>query len=416
MKKVLMIAYHFPPLAGGGTFRSLKFVKYLPEFGWLPTVITTNTKNYWAYDETLLDEVPNRVKIIRAGELDPFYLQIVLSKFGLTSLYQLIKDKLFIPDEKIGWLPIAYLQSKKELKKEKYDLIFSTSPTPCTHIIAYYLKKLFNLPWVADYRDLWTINPLYSHTKLFRVNRESRMETQLNSYADKVISVTAGNKNEIKNKFHLKDRKLALIYNGFDSQTLEEENNPDFISSKKFTISYTGSFYGKRNPDAFLKALAWINLHHVNISDSIAANFCGKSDYDILNKAKKLGIDIFVKHMQFIHFEELQSIYRQSTVFLLIIQDVGKNALPAKIFHYLSTLKPILAIVPDGEAKLILKKSGLGFFARPDDVESIRDQILYLYHLWKANRLHPEPNINFINQFHRRNLTKQLADIFDSLI
>ena len=130
MKKVLFIAYHFPPIAGGGTFRSLKFVKYLPEFGWMPTVLTTNSKTSWAYDYELLKEIPSDVKILRAPEINLFYLQVFLSKIGLSKLYRKLKDHFFIPDEKIGWLPLAYNQAIKELKKEKYDLIFSTSPTP----------------------------------------------------------------------------------------------------------------------------------------------------------------------------------------------------------------------------------------------------------------------------------------------
>ena len=415
MRRVLFIAYHFPPLAGGGTFRSLKFVKYLPEFGWLPTVITTNTKNYWAYDETLLEEVPKGVKIIRAGELNPFYLQIVLSKFGLTSLYQLIKDKLFIPDEKIGWIPFAYLQAKRETKRDKYDLIFSTSPTPCAHLIAYRLKKETGLPWIADYRDLWTLNPEYHYVDSIRFKKEFQLERSSISLSDAIISVTKGNQSEVQKEFHIKKKKLSLIYNGFDISNTEKNNNRYSNSSAQFVITYTGTFYGSRNPDQFLKALFLIKLQNEDIFRSFQINFYGKSDYNIIRKARQLKMEKIINYVYFIPSTEITSVYATTDILLLIIPGNEKYILTSKIFDYLSTRKPILALTPDGEAKQILQKSGLGYFADPNDVEDIKNQILNLYNLWKLNQLHPKTNKEFINQFHRRKLTEKLAIIFNKV-
>jgi len=412
MKRVLFIAYHFPPLAGGGTFRSLKFVKYLPEFGWLPTVITTNSKNYWAYDNSLLDEIPKDVKVIRAPEIDPFYLQIVLSKFGLLSLYKFIRDKFLIPDEKIGWIPLAYKKANKELKKNKYDLIFSTSPTPCAHIIAYKLKQEYKLPWVADYRDQWTNNPEYNYISIpKRKEKDFNIEKLINNTANRIISVTRSNHEILKANFNYSDSKALIIYNGFDNDIKRQVRR----RNKKFSIIYTGTFYGDRNPKLFLDAIRYLIDDEPELQSVLDINFFGKSDFNIDNYCTKLKLQEIVHHFMLIPRNQLTTHYLKNDVFLLIIPHHSPNILTSKLFDYLSYQKPILAIIPNGEAKTILKKSNLGYFAYPNSVEDIKNQLLNLYHLWGNNKLRVKPNIEYIKTFHRRNLTKQLAKIFDSI-
>jgi len=413
MKHVLFIAYHFPPLAGGGTFRSLKFVKYLPEFGWLPTVITTNTKNYWAYDETLLQEVPKKVKIIRAEELDPFYLHIILSKIGLGKLYQKIRDRFFIPDEKIGWIPFAYRKAVKELKKEKYDLIFSTSPTPCAHIIAVKLSYRFNLPWIADYRDHWTLNPDYRYD-LSRYKIENNIENQLHHKAASIIINTEGNKNDILETFKdIPSKKYTVIHNGSDTTFPIEKNNK---KHNKFRMIYTGTFYGRRNPITFMKSLSQIKKD-IRINE-IEVNFIGNSQWDINDLSKKYEISDIVHFSPFLPIQELNNQIIESDVLLLFIDSTpnSPHVVPSKLYDYLFSNRPVLGIINDGNAKEILKKSNLGFFADPDSPEDIKNQILNLYHLWETGQLHVEPNWEYIQRFHRRNLTEQLAEMFDSIV
>jgi glycosyltransferase involved in cell wall biosynthesis len=415
MKRVLFIAYHFPPLAGGGTFRSLKFVKYLPEFGWLSTVVTTNTKNYWAYDEELLKEVPPEVKIIRAPEIDPFYLQLFLSKIGIGKLYQKIKNRFFIPDEKIGWIPFAFRKAVRELKRQKYDLIFSTSPTPCAHIIALKLKREFGIPWVADYRDLWTLNPEYPYSKnLKRYHREFQIEKFIAQSCNDQIHVTKGNLNNIRNYFNLYNKHLKLIYNGYDIITIAEPTEKKENDYLKFV--YTGTFYGLRNPTSILKAISEIAKAEPKVADSLRLQFIGKSDTDIINNTASLGIRKMVSHVNNLPQSEIDNIYQKTDVSVLIIPCGQSHILTSKIFDYLYIKKPILAIIPNGEAKEILIKSNLGFFADPNSPEDIKRQILNLYRLWKTDQLHVEPNYEYIEQFHRHYLTKQLAEVFNSLV
>jgi len=406
MKRVLFIAYHFPPLAGGGTFRSLKFVKYLPEFGWLPTVITTNTKLSWAYNASLLDEIPDGVKIIRASEIDPFYLHIILSKIGLGKLYDIIKRKFFIPDEKIGWIPLAYLKAKKELKKHKYDLIYSTSPTISSHIIAQKLSKKTNIPWVCDFRDFWTMHPYYKFSNTKRGNKEKIIEKKILDSANLVISAFNKIKFRWKEIFpEIITDKFHTIYNGFDTN-FQKRHKP---MNNKLNILYTGSFYGKYNPNIFFKALSDIYKANPDFKNYVNLKFVGNIEKEI-----KQQTNVNVEYFPFMAHDKLNEFIQNCDILLLILPI--ESQLPGKIFSYMIAQKPILAIIPNGEAKTILQKANLGYFANPDSPEDIKNQILNIYNLWKENKLNPKPNIEYIKQFHRLNLTKQLAEIFDSIV
>src|SRR5574341_72662 len=154
-KKVLIIAYYFPPLGGAGVQRALKFAKYLPEFGWEPVVLTVKKISYPAWDETFLQEIPPGAKIWRSGSLDPQRLVYLFSRLsnlkpakqksgptGQTSERLRFLKWFFIPDSKIGWSPFALGKGLRLVRKEKIDLIFSTSPPTTSHMVGYWLSKL----------------------------------------------------------------------------------------------------------------------------------------------------------------------------------------------------------------------------------------------------------------------------------
>ncbi|MEW6061984.1 MAG: glycosyl transferase family 1, partial [Bacteroidota bacterium] len=137
MRNVLVIAYYFPPLGGSGVQRVLKFVKYLPQFGWQPTVLTIGPTAYYAKDESLLKEIESlNIRIIRTSSIDPNTVVhkkhdvVRMPKEGTRKLLSFISDTFFIPDNKIGWKRKAIKAASEVLKNEKFDVIFATSPPP----------------------------------------------------------------------------------------------------------------------------------------------------------------------------------------------------------------------------------------------------------------------------------------------
>ena len=172
MKKVLIITYYWPPAGGPGVQRVLKFAKYLPQFGWEPVILTVENGNFPAVDEGLLGEVPDNLKVYKTKTLEPFAIYNKLQgkdktsavdTFTITKSGKSFKDKLgnairsyfFIPDARKGWKPFAVKAGLDIIKKEKIDLIFSSSPPHSLQLIAKDLAKKTQLPSVADFRDPW---------------------------------------------------------------------------------------------------------------------------------------------------------------------------------------------------------------------------------------------------------------------
>lgn len=412
MKKVLIIAYHFPPLAGPGSERALKFVKYLPMFGWQPTVITTTNKNYWWYDKSLLNEIPKNTRISRAFEPELIYLESIADKLKLLRLFKYLKTNFIIPDESITWLPFALKKAKRELRRDNYRIIFTTSPPPTSHIIGYLLKKHFNIPWIAEYRDLWTLNPEYNtNKKLYHF--EVKLERNIIKNTDVTIHTSKTNRQRFVNHFKTVKQNSEVIYNGFDI-------NYDNINLKQnthiFTITYTGSFYGKRSPAKFLKALKSFIKENGLKPGSLKFIFYGRTEYDLPGLINSYSLKDFVKINDPVPAYKLQDIYSKSDVLLLILPSNDPGAITKKVFDYMATRKPILAIVPEGEIREILSNSGLGYFAHPDSVKDITIKLNTLYNKWRVGKLLPSPRDGFINQFHRKLLTKKLAKIFETTI
>lgn len=410
MKKVLIIAYHFPPIAGPGSLRVTKFTKFLPEYGWHPTIVTTTKKNYWWYDNTLTKEIPKKVRVVRSFEPELIYLESLMYKLKLSKIYTYIKTNFIIPDESITWLPFAYLKSKKLLKNENLNLVFTTSPPPTSHIIGYLLKKHCNIPWIAEYRDLWTLNPEFNNNKKL-TQYENKLEKSIIKKADFVIHISNTNKLKFANNFNINMNKTETIYNGYDIEyDIKTHHN---TNTDVFTITYTGNFYGHRSPENFLKAFKLLIQENKQNPEELKFVFYGQSQFDIKAYIKQNKLENFVKVNDPVPINKLIHIYSISDVLLLILPSHDKGAITKKVFDYMATGKPILAIVPEGEIREILSKSGLVFFANPDSVNDIKNATQLLYNKWKAGKLVVTPNKDFINQFNRKNLTKNLAKIFN---
>jgi len=407
MKRVLFISYHFPPLATGGVFRALNFVKYLPDFGWMPTVLTVTNKRSWSRDESLLDQIPENIKIIRAKEFDLLLMHVLFSKIGLEKLYNLIEKKWIIPDKKIGWLPWAFNRGKRALKVHKYDLIFSTSPTVCAHILGYRLSKQFNTPWVCEFRDLWTLQPHYSFQGNNRGKKESVIEENFLTKAQKIIVVTKTFKSDFVNNYpSLPPEKIAVIYNGFEQLT-----PIGYTGYKRLTIAYTGSMYEQYYPKKMYEALDELARKAPDVKFHFL--FIGNAEQQIINELNSYS-NISTEFIPFQTKNALPEILKQAAA--LLVFQLGKySSVPSKVFEYLSYQKPILAIIPNDELREIVSLTGMSYCADPNDINEIQNTLSKLHNDWQNNNLPQPKNIKLLENFKRYNQTRDLAKLFDRI-
>ena len=409
-------AYYFPPYGGGGVYRNLSFAKYLPAFGWEPRVIAPKPKKYyWAFDYSLLGELPENVHVFRTTSVEPFYLFSILDKLKLGKLRNVVNEYLFIPDDKIGWIPSAVLKAVNIAKREDIKVIYTSSPPHSVHLTGYLLKKLTGKPWVADFRDQWTFNPLYKPPCKAIDTLNAFLEDAVCKVCDRITHVTYTDRSRISQKYAVSPGKIITIPNGYDEADffgkLPRKRNDGFI------LSYCGSLYGGREEtlEHLLRGVELALGKDGRLAQKMKIVFHGNAkihakwfEHSVMKKMIK--VSRFVSHS-----ECIEGIL-MSSLLLLILAPNDKNVITAKLYEYLASGRPILALVPDGEAKTILEKSGLGFCADPNDPESIRDTLIDVFEKQEKGELVGKPNWQFIKQFERKNLAKKLSSLFDGLL
>jgi glycosyltransferase involved in cell wall biosynthesis len=450
MKKVLMMVYYFPPSGVAGVHRETKYVKYMQNYGWSPYVLTVKEWIENQYDYSLLEEVPDNVKVIRTGQLGIKLLSTLFSYFR--SLYfksllsseastiepqkkqsnkktqhsmlnpshhfisRLYKFLLPIPDfQIILWLPICVISGLRIIKKEKIDVIYASGQPFSSFIAGYILKKITGKPLVLDYHDRWTQNRYFNPpTNIHRKIHEFLEHTVLQT-ADKVTIVVEQFIDGLVNKFHVDRDKIRFIPNGFDS---EDFQGISVIKGDKLTITYLGSLYGDMKLDYFFRAIRELLDDYPELEKQIKINFISKfdeSNYLLIEKfrlANVIEIKGFVEHKK-----ALQFMLNSHIIFLIVPTTSGyKFVYTTKIFEYIASGVPILGLVhPQGVAAELIKRTRTGVVVDSEDVEAIKEAIIDFYRRYKENKLVIEPDRDEIRKYDRKELTKKLAEFFDEV-
>lgn len=413
MRKVLMIAHQFPPIGGSGVQRTVKFVKYLPQYGWEGIILTRDAKKARLKDGTLLNEIPGNTKIYRTKAWDFSELPFPLNLAG-----KYIRRRILIPDGERLWEVFSYRKAIDIVKTEKIDLIYSTSQPFSTHLLAMKLKEVFpDIPWVSDFRDEWTNNAFvraYNY-RPYRIKKEKALERKVYEMSDAVvINTPVMRDNSVRDNPDLA-HKFHVIPNGFDREDFEGiEPGP---KNDKFTLTYTGLIYGNTSPETVFAAVEKLDRDGlVNLSE-IRLRFVGRFKNEELYKMAKLhNIQEAVEILPYKpHRESVACLMRSDAVLLLLGK--GTEAIyTGKLMEYINTGKPILATIPaNGAAAQLINETGTGFVADCGDVETTARNFKMLYDYWKQGKEFFSPDKAKIAQFERRELTKKLADIFDGL-
>lgn len=386
MRKVLFIAYFLPPLGGTGVIRITKFVKYLPTFGWRPYVLTVEKGFYPIEDRDLLSDIPKEAKITRVKYFEPGFL--FKSKLWRMFLSYVIYPWLLIPDNQILWFFPALWSGYKQIKQHKIKIIFTSASSYTDHLVALVLKKITHVKWVADFRDQWTDGPYcrfptFGHKKICQF-----LEKKILANADYVTTVSEGLTDSYRKKLVSQPSKFITVTNGFDEDDFRNLK-PQTKGGKKLKIIYSGTFYGSRRLDVFLKVLSELNLKDINL--------------EIIGDKNRLP-----------YKKMIEKLIKADVLLLILGPSDGPAILTGKIFEYLATRKPILALAPadSGAAKLV-KKLKVGEVCDPSDEEEIKTKILKIYQKWLENKLKISPAK--LENYSRKNLTKKLSKIFKKI-
>ncbi len=430
IKRVLIITYYWPPSGGGGVQRWLKFAKYLPEYGWQPVIFTPETQNAPATDITLESDITPDLEIIRRPIWEPYsiYRQITGRKADenpgaafasgkkdnpLTEdISNWIRSNFFIPDARKFWIKPSVRFLKKYIPENRFDAVVTTGPPHSMHLIGLGLKKALNIQWLADFRDPWTDIDYFDQLKLTSLanRKHHRQESEVLKTADRVVCVSNSNSIVLGRKSGV---KVEIITNGFDESDIPKGK---ITADEKFTISHIGTFMANRNPESLWQALSEL----IGENESFKADFklvlVGKTDASITSELEKYGLNPFTEILPQVSHQEAILRQRQSQLLLITVNKTGdsKGMVTGKVFEYLASGRPILAIGPaDGDLAEILKETGTGVISDFDDKISMKAHVMNFYKQYQQGTLSVTPRN--VEKFTRKILAGDMAKLLNNI-
>lgn len=430
MKRVLMIASAYPPQSGAGVQRTVKFVRYLPRFGWEPLVLTVRTPLYNRLpDPTMLREVEGvpaaRTGVVTRDQIRGFW-DIV--GFLLTPMLRLAgKDRVYLregmlwrtlnflqPDPWITWLPTAIPEGLAMVRRYRPQVLYATAPSWTALLVGLGLSWLTRLPLVADFRDPWTTNNLLPSPVKWRRRVDARLERAVIARAARVVSVTPRMTETFVNDYRQVPReRFVTIFNGYDPEDIPPAP-PVRPEPDRLCFAHVGSLYGTRSPAVFLQALQRVFASRPQMRQDLRVRFVGQIDSgkELLAAPEFAGVVESTGPVD----HKVAAIYLVTSDILLLIQHPGALVtLPGKVFEYLAAPSHILACgPPDGEAAAFLRQTGGATIVDGADPAAIAEAIRHLYAAWKQGTLDGRRDPVVVRQFDRRELARQLAEVLDA--
>jgi glycosyltransferase involved in cell wall biosynthesis len=389
---VLVVAYGFPPNGSIGTMRTLRLVRHLAAKGWRLTVLTASPDYYRSetpIDPGLLERVPPEVAVVRTRVVrtwsrlmerarparGPASAPVAVAPEShvrrrpslVRRVHGVIDAALSIPDREVGWLLPAVTAGAGSAVRDRVDVLYSSGPPFTGHLAALALSRLRGCPWVADFRDPWARAPWREDRLAFTLRAAARLERRVVARATAVVFATAANRVDFSQHYGPAFRdKFALVPNGCDVsefQGIEPAPDPD-----RFVLLHAGNLYGARDPVPLFRALARAIARGAIDRDRFRLRLLGQAAGADAIKAARATLaleDVVEIAPRVPRRESLREML--SAAALLIVQPGTTVSIPGKLYEYLATGRPILAMAESGELSDLVGRSGVGVTADPRD-------------------------------------------------
>jgi glycosyltransferase involved in cell wall biosynthesis len=427
-KKILIITYYWPPAGGPGVQRWLKFAKYLPDFDIQPIVYIPENPTYPIIDVNLEKEVSEKVIILKNKIFEPYQLASFFSKNKTKKISSgiipnqkkqtfldksllWIRGNLFIPDARVFWAKpsITYLQ--KYIIENNIDTIITSGPPHSLHLIGLGLKQKLNLTWLADFRDPWTTIGYHKALRLsVRAERKHRaLEYRVLNTADRVIVTSKTTKTEFE---LITNKPITVITNGYDNEKMVEA-----VLDSKFSLAHIGSFLSERNPVVLWESLIELVQEIPDFKSHLELKLIGAVSQEVLDTISQFNLDLYLNNLGYLSHSEAVKHQRNSQVLLLIEinSEETKSIIPGKLFEYMVSNRPIIAIGPkDSDFAAIITETNTGVFFEYSEKEKLKNTILSYYNQFLEGKL--QSYGVGLQKYSRKNLTKELAQLINSKI
>jgi glycosyltransferase involved in cell wall biosynthesis len=404
-RRVLVLAYFFPPLGGAGVQRTLKFIRYLEPLGWDATVVTSRSRHYPARDPTLLEDIPTATRIIRTRALP-------LANWAGAVLYHLKLRRLHAwvtwPDGGKGWAPFAFIAALRAAQRERPDVIFSTSAPFGAHLVAMRVSRRTGIPWVADFRDEWASNPNLGEPPRSLARLTARSERAITSTARRVVVAADYFRLE---GLALDDPRRSVIPNGVDAADLPKRSiHPP---TDRFVLANVGTVYDAFDPSAALRTLTRLVEQGEIEREQVEVRFVGSIWSDTFEPPRGVRVERigYVGHLRAVEEMCAASV-------LLLYRPSSSLAPSGKLFEYLASGRPILCLVrADNLAARLVRDWHAGVVADPHDETEIAAALLTLWRRWLDNGLPDQAEVRrrALERYSRQAGAKQLAQVLEDV-
>lgn len=392
-KSLLLVSYHYPPVLSAGVSRMIGITRYLASHGWDITVVTVERAYAEHSDGATLDLIPDTVRVVRTGtlEIDRFNPRRLLenrlkleapgpgafrSGRGLLAKllrypYALVHPLGCYPERQAGWNQPLFGVLKRLLDDDRYDVVMSSSPPHSSHLPLLVLKRMRHFRWVADFRDPWSAPPHYGKSSpMLAVTR--RMEKSVLSACDHVIANTDGNREALIAAFpSVEDSKITVVTNGFDTGETIGQVSPGALDCD---LIYTGEVY-EGMLDLYLRAIAL--LRERNYEPLPRLFLYGYIDERSVRKIAENGLEESIVFKGRVGREQSLALMKSARALLLAVPHNlrGASWVPSKLYAYLFSNRPVLAIVPAGDAADLIAQTGTGTAITSTDPEQVASDI-----------------------------------------
>jgi glycosyltransferase involved in cell wall biosynthesis len=430
VKRVLFLAYHFPPVGGAGVQRSVKFARYLPEFGYEPVVVTGGSAaggRWTPADETLAAELSQETEVLRVRRSEP----AEPGRWRARAERWLPLSTTFS-----RWWSAGAVEVGREV--EGVDLVYATMSPFESAEPARKLAELLGVPWVADLRDPWALDEMLVFPTAAHRGLELRRMGRALASASAVVWNTAEAERAGRERFpELAAKPMDTIPNGFDPSDFEGPSPQR--TDDAFRIVHTGYLHTDLGEAAGALAavrkllggadeqVGYLGRSHVYLLEAVER--VRRADPELgsrlqvhlagaLSESDRAAMrsDAIVVHGYLPHGESIR-LMRSADALFLPLHDLppGRRAriVPGKTYEYLASLRPILAAVPDGDVRDLLGRAADVELCRATDAAGLASAISRLA---ADGRREDAARGELLRPFERRALTARLAALFDRLI
>jgi glycosyltransferase involved in cell wall biosynthesis len=423
VKTLLLVAYFFPPLGGGGVQRSLKFARYLPDHRWRPIVLTARESRYWITDPSLLDELPPDVDVRRAFSPDGLWLSSLVRRSsghavragGATSRLRRAASWVLLPDAYVPWKPFALREARRVMRERRIDAIMTTSSPDSAHLVGLDLVRESGVPWVADFRDPWTRRISFDPPTSWHARRHERLERCVLETASRVVVTTRETGEEFSTRVGIDPDRIDVIPNGFDPADVEARLSPPTFD--RFRLRYVGQLTAGRSIAPVIPVLEAFFARCPEARAVTDVRFTGprESENDALVEAAGLE-RVVTFEGPCSHGTAVERLSEAHVI--LLVESMAPHAgliAQGKLYECLATGRPVLGVVPRGAVSRLIGELGGGVAATPADEGAAVAYLLEAFSAWRGGRLLPGADPTALAGYDRRSLTARLARTLDQL-